>query len=62
MQKKNISISLINRNKERLSYLKLDTNSEKIVNSNLEVKISVKKIFMRKNQINKKIKTIIKFW
>ena len=49
MQKKNISISLINRNKERLSYLKLDTNSEKIVNSNLEVKISVKNIYIRIN-------------
>ena len=62
MQKKIISIKLFKIYKERLSFLKLDINIEKIVNSNLEVKISVKKIFMRKNQINKKIKTIIKFW
>ena len=49
MQKKIISIKLFKIYKERLSFLKLDINIEKIVNSNLEVKISVKNIYIRIN-------------
>ena len=62
MQKKNISITLFKLNKERLSFLKLDINSEKTVNSDLKGKISVKKIFMRINLMNSKLITILKFW